>query len=98
MRTYCVPIMEAMWTEWRDYSGNKLYPVPAPYYLQNPRKAADLYYNTNFHWFGIYGAYRRELLFFMINTLKEATKGYQHEENTTANRKHSTTNARRKNL
>jgi hypothetical protein len=61
-------VLEEIWKEWPDFSGNLMYPVPDPANKYIPQDAYDKYESK---WEGPYGNKRWELLMFTIQKLKE---------------------------
>lgn len=64
-------IRDIIFKEWPNYSGDIRYPVPSLFPLIS---SENLYYHTDNMWIGEYGDLRKELLQFMIDSLKLALK------------------------
>lgn len=56
------------WSNWKEYSGTLLYPVPHP--TMKPHIAYDLC-NNYFSWFNRYGRARRRLLNWLIKEFEK---------------------------
>lgn len=59
-----------IFANWPKFSGSKLFPVPSTNFKSN----CDMFCDTNNYWEGAYGDLRKELLQFMIDSLKLALK------------------------